>query len=96
VAEIDDLRRLEPVLAETGARWIIVSLTSEGEFPGIVKRLLQTHSATHVLAIAVDGSTVRALHMEPNEQQVDAFSVEEILSLLQTQAGPSPLPGRED
>ena len=87
VAEIDDLHQLEPVLAETDARWIIVSLTLEGEFPGIVKSLLQTYSTTHVLAIAVDGSTVRVLHMEPNEQQVDVFSVEEILSLLQAQAG---------
>jgi DNA-binding NarL/FixJ family response regulator len=87
VAEVDDLHQLEPVLAETDARWIIVSLTPEGEFPGIVKSLLQTYSTTHVLAIAVDGSTVRVLHMEPNEQQVDVFSVEEILSLLQAQAG---------
>jgi DNA-binding NarL/FixJ family response regulator len=87
VAEVDDLHQLEPVLAETDARWIIVSLTPEGEFPGIVKSLLQTYSTTHVLAIAVDGSTVRVLHMEHNEQQVDVFSVEEILSLLQAQAG---------
>lgn len=87
VAEVDDLRQLEPILAETGAHWIIVSLTPQDEFPGIVRSLLQVHSTAHGLAIAVDGSTVRVLHMEPNEQQVDVFSVEEILSLLQAQAG---------
>jgi DNA-binding NarL/FixJ family response regulator len=89
VAEVDDLRLLESVLAETAARWIIVSLTPEGEFPGIVKSLLQTHSTIHVLAIALDGSTVKVLHMEPNEQQINVLSVEEILSLLETKADQS-------
>lgn len=82
VAEIEDLHQLEPVLSETRARWIIVSLTPEGEFPGAVKTVLQDHSTAHVLAIATDASTVKLLHMEPNERQVDVYSVEEILSLF--------------
>jgi hypothetical protein len=45
--------------------------------------------------MAADGSATRVLTMEPREQQVHILSVAEILSLLQTQAGPSPLPNRE-
>lgn len=89
VAEVDDLRRLESVLDHAGAHWIIVSLTQEDQFPGVVKRLLQTHPTTHVLAIAVDGSTVKVLHMAPDEQQVDVFSVEEIVRLLETKTDQS-------
>lgn len=89
VAEVDDFRQLEPILTRTDAHWIIVSLTPEGEFPGIVKSLLQMHSTTQVLAMAVDGSTVKVLHMAPDEQQVDVFSVEEILSLLETKTDQS-------
>lgn len=88
-AEVDDFRQLEPILTRTDAHWIIVSLTPEGEFPGIVKSLLQMHSTTQVLAMAIDGSTVKVLHMAPDEQQVDVFSVEEILSLLETKTDQS-------
>jgi DNA-binding NarL/FixJ family response regulator len=85
VAEIEDLDQLGPVLAKTGASWIIVSLTPEGKFPGVVKTLLHDHTTTHVLAIATDASAVKLLHMEPNERQVDVYSVEEILSLFSSE-----------
>lgn len=92
VAEVDNLRELAATVQRTGAHWIIVSLTPESEFPESVVALLQSQATTHVLAMAADGSATRVLTMEPCEQQVRILSVAEILSLLQRQAGPSPLP----
>lgn len=86
VAEIEDLHQLEFLLAQTRANWIIVSLTPEGEFPGTVRDLLRDHSTAHVLAIATDASTVKLLHMEPSERQVEVYSAEEILGLFYGQA----------
>ena len=96
VAEVDDLQELAATVQRTGAHWIIVSLAPEDEFPSKVVTLLQSQSTTHVLAMAADGSATRVLTMEPREQQVQLLSVAEILSLLQTHAGPSPLPDQEE
>lgn len=95
VAEVDNLRELAATAQRTGAQWIIVSLAPESEIPNSVVALLQGQSTTHVLAMAADGSATRVLTMEPREQQVHILSVAQILSLLQTQADPSPLPNRE-
>ncbi len=95
VAEVDDLRELAATVQRTGAHWIIVSLAPESEFPPSVVALLQSQATTNVLAMAADGSATRVLTMAPREQQVPILSVAEILSLLQTQAGPSPLPDQE-
>src|SRR5436305_2091466 len=56
VGEVTELSALREALAETGANWVIVSLSPAGRLPDVVEPLLVEFPSLCVLGVADDGS----------------------------------------
>ena len=85
VGEISDWARLPAALKQTEAQWIIVSLPSSEPLPEAAGALLARHPAIRMLNLATDGGHVTLKWLEPHEQAIDEFSMDELITLLTTQ-----------
>jgi len=83
VGHAADAVRLPSLLEETDAQWVIVSLLPDSKIPAVADSLLAEHSSLRVLAIAVDGSQVKAKWVEPHEKDLGDLSLEELIDILE-------------
>ncbi|MFO7634801.1 MAG: hypothetical protein R6W76_19790 [Caldilinea sp.] len=88
VGEVGDLSQVAPILTHSGAEWVIVSLTPDGQVPSIVHEWLDGHAALHVLAMAADSSAIRFLPGVTDGLQGEVLSVDEVLAIFQADACP--------
>ncbi len=84
VGEVADLEALLPMLAETGAEWVIVSLTPSGQMPEGIEPLLVTCPSLRILGVAGDGSRVHIKWVEFHEESLEGLSLDELSALLCT------------
>lgn len=82
VGEMTDPDRLQPLLDETGAHWVIVSLAPDGRLPDTVDTLLAAHRSVRILAVACDGSQAKVKGRGDREQVLDDLSLEELVAIL--------------
>jgi hypothetical protein len=89
VDEVPDWAGLPAAIQQTGAQWVIVSLPPGDEMPEAANLVLAKHPAIRILNVAADGGHVTLKWIEPHEQSIDEFSMNELLMLLTnpTQAG---------
>jgi hypothetical protein len=83
VGHASDPARLPSLLKEIDAHWVIVSLLPDGKIPGVADSLLAEHPSLRVLAVAVDGSQVKAKWVEPHEKELGDLSLEELIAILE-------------
>ena len=83
VGHAADAARLQSLLKETDAQWVIVSLLPNNKIPAVANSLLAEHPSLRVLAIAVDGSQVKAKWVEPHEKDLGDLSLEELIAILE-------------
>lgn len=56
VAEAEDLAELPALVEQTGAQWVIVSMSRAGKLPTGLESLLVQHPSLCILGVANDGS----------------------------------------
>src|SRR5437867_13262877 len=56
VGEVTEQAALRAAIMETGAHWLIVSLTADGGLPAVIEPLLGEFPSLCVLGVAEDGS----------------------------------------
>jgi len=78
-----DPARLPSLLEEIDAQWVIVSLLPNGKIPAVADSLLAEHPSLRVLAVAVDGSQMKAKWVEPHEKDLGDLSLEELIAILE-------------
>ena len=83
VGHAADAAGLSSLLKETDAQWVIVSLLPDSKIPAVADSLLAEHPSLRVLAIAVDGSQVKAKWVEPHEKDLGDLSLEELIAILE-------------
>jgi hypothetical protein len=83
VGQAADAARLPSLLEGTDAQWVIVSLLPNGKMPAVVDSLLAEHPSLRVLAVAVDGSQVKAKWVEPHEKDLGDLSLQELIAILE-------------
>jgi DNA-binding NarL/FixJ family response regulator len=82
VAEVAELSEVSEAIAQTGAQWVIVSLPPIGELATTAEHLLATHPSIRLVNVATDGSHVTMQWVEPREQTLDEFSMNELIALM--------------
>lgn len=82
VGEVTDPTELSPLLRQTHAQWIIVSLWPEGLVPSAIESLLVEHSSVRVLGMAGDGSQARIKRAEFTEQELCNLSLSRLIAVL--------------
>lgn len=92
VGEVPDLAVLASVVEQTSAGWVILSLTREGKIPEMAESLLTVHPSIRILAVATDGSQVKMKWLEPHEDELEDWSLNEMIDVLR---GSTPLPTTE-
>jgi len=83
VGHATDAARLPSLLEETDAQWVIVSLLPDSKIPAVADSLLAEHPSLRLLAVAVDGSQVKAKWVEPHEKDLGDLSLEELIAILE-------------
>ena len=82
VGEVADWATLPSAIKQTGAQWIIVSLPSGRPMSQAVSELLAAHLTIRLLNLATDGGPITMQWVEPHEQAIDEFSLNELTALL--------------
>ena len=82
VGEVADWATLSSAIKQTRAQWIIVSLPSGHPMSQVVSELLTAHPSIRLLNVATDGGPVTMQWVEPREQAIDEFSLNELTALL--------------
>ena len=82
VGEVNNLADLSAAIADTQARWVILLLLPEGTMPQLIELLLAEYPAVRFLAVANDGSHVKARWSEPHERTLDGLSLSELHAVL--------------
>ena len=86
VGEVTDLAVLRQALAETGAHWVIVSLSQEGRLPTVIEPLLVEFPSLCVLGVADDGSHVEVRWAEIHQESLHSLSLSQMIALLGIQS----------
>ena len=92
VGVVTDLAILASVVEQTSAGWVILSLTRDGKIPEMAESLLSVHPSVRILAVATDGSQVKMKWLEPHEDELDDWSLNEMIDVLR---GSTPSPTTE-
>lgn len=82
VGEVADWATLSSAIKQTGAQWIIVSLPSGYPMSQAASELLAAHPTIRLLNVATDGGHITIRWVEPREQAIDEFSLNELTALL--------------
>ena len=95
IEELSDLAQVPEALERTGAEWVIVSLPPGGKLSSVTEPLLVAHPSVRLVNMVSDGSHVTMQWVEPREQALDEFSMNELIALLRDEpnipANQSPL-----
>jgi chemotaxis response regulator CheB len=83
VGQLTDFARLPSLLENTDAQAVILPLLPTGKIPGVADSLLAEHPSLQVLAIAADGSQVKAKWLEPHEKDLGDLSLGELIAILE-------------
>ncbi|MGH2523082.1 MAG: hypothetical protein ACRDH2_11315 [Anaerolineales bacterium] len=86
VGEASSLEALEPLIEQTQAQWVVVSLIASGQMPESVERLLSQHPTLRILAVAEDGSQAMVKWLESREERLSGFSLNDLIAALQAKA----------
>ena len=82
VGEVADWATLPSAIKQTGAQWVIASLPSGHPMSQVANELLTAHPAIRLLNVATDGGPITMQWIEPHEQAIDEFSLNELTALL--------------
>lgn len=95
VDEVTDLSQVSSAIAQTGAQWVIVSLPPGNQLSSLAGLLLAAHPSVRLVNVAADGSHVTMQWVEPREQTLDEFSMNELIALLRDEPRDwvNPVPG---
>ncbi len=70
VKEVREETDLAALVAQTGAEWVIVSFLANGQISNMAQNLLTAQPGVSILAVASDGSRVKARWRELRHQEV--------------------------
>jgi hypothetical protein len=82
VGEVTDLARLPPLVNQSKAQWVVVSLWPDGLVPRAVQSLLVENSSLCILGIAADGSQARIKCAESPEKVLHNLSLGKLIAIL--------------
>lgn len=82
VGEVAKPFDLPQAIQQTRPDWVIVSLPADGNLPPAIETFLSAHPAVRFLAVAIDGSHVKAKWVEPHETTLDGLSLDELRAVL--------------
>ena len=82
VAEVAELSEVSAAITQTGAQWVIMSLPPASQLAAMIDHLLTAHPSIRLVNVAADGSHVTMQWVEPREQTLDEYSMNELIALL--------------
>lgn len=82
VGETTNLRDLSTLIQQTGAEWVLVTLSMEGAFPIDTQSLLTQHPKVSILAISMDGSEVKLRWIDHHEKEYQNPTLKKITSII--------------
>jgi hypothetical protein len=84
IAHRANLNEIEEIIEQTGAQWIVLTLSADGEISEETKTLLVNHPTLSVLAVAMDGSQFKVLWTDPQltEKDLSSVSLAELVDVL--------------
>lgn len=86
VGEISDPLALRAAIVDTGAQWVVVSLTASGEMPALVEELLVEFPSLCALGVADDGSHAVIRWAEVHQESLHGLSLNQMIALLGIQS----------
>jgi DNA-binding NarL/FixJ family response regulator len=86
VGEVTDPHALRAAMGTTGAHWLVVSLTPDGELPAVVGELLVEFPSLCVLGVADDGSRAVIKWAEIHQESLNSLSLSQMIALLGIQS----------
>ncbi len=86
VGEVTELSALREAVLETGAHWIIVALSDDGQLPEMIEPLLVEFPSLCVLAVANDGSRAEVKWAEIHQESLANLSLTQMIGLLAVQS----------
>ena len=85
VGEVTDPAKLLPLVNQSKAQWVIVSIWPEGPVPRTVQSLLLEHSSLGILGMSGDGSRAKIMCNNSAEQARDGLSLDDLIAILQSE-----------
>lgn len=82
VGETQQFSEIKRLAKKHNAHWVIVTLTSTGDIPDQINKLLIPNSAISILAITNKGGKAKIRWVDLHEETFIDWSLEEMLELL--------------
>ncbi len=82
VGELADWSELPAVLSRTDIQWVVASLPPNEQLPEAANLVLTRYPNIRILNVATDGGHVTLNWIEPHQQLIDEFSMNDLISLL--------------
>jgi hypothetical protein len=86
VGEAANVSDLPSMVEQTGAQWVIVSMSHAGQMPEGLESLLVKHPSLCILGIADDGSHAEMEWAEFHHESLEGLSLNQLLGALCTQS----------
>jgi hypothetical protein len=82
VAEVDDYKKIPPVIDNVDPNWIVLTLPPKESIPNVINTMLRDKPDLRCLVMAPDGSRVRMKWIETHDISLSEKNLEELLTIL--------------
>jgi hypothetical protein len=82
VGEAEDPTKLQSLINQTEAEWVITSIWPEGFLPSAVRSLVE-HSSLCILGLAANGSQAKIVCADSLEETREGLSLDDLIAILQ-------------
>lgn len=88
--------KLPKVVKKEEPRWVVVSLSPEGDLPQEVSKVLNHNTGINILGMTVDGSQAKLKYITAQEESLDKLTLHELIRILISNRMEEILPNRQD
>ena len=86
INEVTDQDELAGKIEQTDADWALVSLLPNDGMPEIAESLLAARPSLGIVALSLDGGTIRIKRAAGEDEQLDDLTLDELITLLRKES----------